>query len=813
MASRFRFLRANEILSQLTDYTLTHTTKLNDFTEGSALETIYEAFSTLLEQYYYLNVENIKTSIMDSIFASFGFFRKPELKAYGTVQLTFDSALNSDLVIASGTQFHSSNTEYTQVYETLDEYTVPAGTDTYQVTVYCTEGGTFGNVPSGVIDTTSNISNLTNVVNTEAFQTGQEAESMSEVRRRFRQFIQAIQKGSIQAIQYGAQNVPNVYSIYLDETPGYVRVYADDANGDLSNELRAQIQNELYYWRSAGVPVEVLPVHRTVADMDITLDVPDDAFRTNALKTKVGLSINNYINSLDIADSINVNHLVNKILESSSAINDVQANLKINPDASLRGNLAVTDTNSILINEHLYPKSIYQPTDRSVEEHYLVSNPEDWDSQDWDTSTTTTTTTLTTTVNPDADMPDDLFEQEALSNRIKMFINRELKGGTINLNGLTWQDISGDKDQTKPNDDSDNPIAPKTLQDLVTNLITDQVKAGNLNLNGASWNQIKGAVNFALEDDTGANDSGMIPGPNSMQKNPISLGTEGGATSFDYLMTDGSTVGFLTTDNYASMSGTRFRFKDGSRLLVNQTSSVNTLAYNYYAVGSETAENGDLTFNQDNKVHDLTVTPTATGITIKNNSSTTVSNCTYTPMAINYTDTTGNNVSVTFDIADINNMFIADVEEGNNLHFVYSFTHSGALNTFYTDFKVSNSGNEIKSYYDGSGNTLHVDTFNSTGTMITSVDGSGNNLMPPAGDATSTSTTTSTTTDDGTGDDDTDTTTTTTLTTKYPFSIIQPVSAMDAPDDGYLPVFGTYNTSSNEVLKAGTIVVTFKQSS
>mgnify|MGYP000861551659 CR=1 FL=1 len=45
MADSLRYKKASEVLSTMTDYVLTHTNKVNDFTEGSAIETLLEASS------------------------------------------------------------------------------------------------------------------------------------------------------------------------------------------------------------------------------------------------------------------------------------------------------------------------------------------------------------------------------------------------------------------------------------------------------------------------------------------------------------------------------------------------------------------------------------------------------------------------------------------------------------------------------------------------------------------------------------------------------------------------------------------------
>jgi len=112
----FRFKKASEIISSLTDITLVNTNKVNDFTEGSILKTLYEAFATELETYYYLTTENIKLGIYGSIYESFGFSKQDAKKAYGDVTVYFSTALSYDYIIPKGAKITSTNTEYDQEF-------------------------------------------------------------------------------------------------------------------------------------------------------------------------------------------------------------------------------------------------------------------------------------------------------------------------------------------------------------------------------------------------------------------------------------------------------------------------------------------------------------------------------------------------------------------------------------------------------------------------------------------------------------------------------------------------------------------------
>jgi hypothetical protein len=87
------FKRMSDIYARLVDLTLTNTSDVNDFSVGSAIRAIYEAFSIELEQFYILTRENILEAIEDGVYSSFGFQRKNAQKAYGNVVITFNNPL------------------------------------------------------------------------------------------------------------------------------------------------------------------------------------------------------------------------------------------------------------------------------------------------------------------------------------------------------------------------------------------------------------------------------------------------------------------------------------------------------------------------------------------------------------------------------------------------------------------------------------------------------------------------------------------------------------------------------------------------
>ena len=71
-----RYKTAKETISSLTDYILTHTNKINDFTDGSAIATINEAYATELEHQIYMTITNVNTGIREGAMSPFGITRK-----------------------------------------------------------------------------------------------------------------------------------------------------------------------------------------------------------------------------------------------------------------------------------------------------------------------------------------------------------------------------------------------------------------------------------------------------------------------------------------------------------------------------------------------------------------------------------------------------------------------------------------------------------------------------------------------------------------------------------------------------------------
>jgi uncharacterized phage protein gp47/JayE len=300
-----RFKRMTEIYSRLVDHTITNTNEVNDFSVGSAMRAIYEAVSIELEQYYVLTRENMREAIEQGVYTSFGFKRKPSSRAYGVVQIKLHNALQNDVIVPRGSRFTSSNTRYTQFYETRVDYRIPKGSLVADFEVFCLAPGRLGNVPAEVIDIMQTpIANIRTVSNPEAFQTGQDQEPLEEQRARFRSFIQSLSKATIPAVEYGVRTVDEVSGVWIDEETGRINVYAHDRNGNLPEAVRDKINLLMINYRPGGIPVRLFAVERKAVDINVTVTLNNKAAITGTFREKIETEITRYLNNLQTSQSL-----------------------------------------------------------------------------------------------------------------------------------------------------------------------------------------------------------------------------------------------------------------------------------------------------------------------------------------------------------------------------------------------------------------------------------------------------------------------------------------------------------------------------
>lgn len=183
--------------------------------------------------------------------------------AIGSVSLTRPGAGVGAGTITAGTRV-ATNADSTGAFSifTLDTDAVFGALDlTKTVNATCTVVGKTGNVASGTIarfiDSTFDPTIVPS--NGIEFAGGAEQETDEDLRDRVRGFFLTQARGTIDALEFGARQVPGVdrVSIVVDSS-GIITVYVADAEGNSNPAMVAAVAAELEHWRDAADVLNVI---------------------------------------------------------------------------------------------------------------------------------------------------------------------------------------------------------------------------------------------------------------------------------------------------------------------------------------------------------------------------------------------------------------------------------------------------------------------------------------------------------------------------------------------------------------------------
>jgi len=583
---------------------------------------------------------------------------------------------------------------------------------------------------------------MSTITNPEAFSTGQDEESDTEVRVRFREFIQALQRGTVQALQYGAKTVPNVDGVYVSESVGRVILYAHDKNGDLSDDLQQEIQNEMPYWRSAGVPVVVLPIHKTLVDMNITVEVPDPVLNSSEFEEYVRATLVNYINNSKVHDNLVHADVIQKIMDLSDlGITDARADIMVYPDAYKRGNIDVTEYNSVYLNGRQVDRSLLYPENRSKSEDYIVSNPNDKDEE--------------TVAYFDTNTNGEQIEQDN-SSTSPIIASSEV------LDSLYTNNI---------------PIEPKSF------ISDSKVQLGRKSLkNVSAFSSGDLASGLDTYDDSNSKNNQKVDGRQSDGSFVYRVEMPDGIVARIQFNKDNKVQDIVLTpknESYQVHTVKNYTTKGLTVSIVKPDGS--------YSESKYIEEQSNVSF----KNYEILNNSTQVAFRGTDNSTLTVNN---DDGIVYYTyDKTSIKASINTSL----NQKTMVVDENKGVVSSTTYTLDDKLVQSITDY-TNVDGTVTTIVRDSNNNVTRIIVKAKDGTIISDSDSSTGGTVKPT--TTTTSTTIPTTT------------TTTTTTTQYPFSYPKSVSASDAPDTGYLPVFGKYLTGVDEIIRAENINVTFTDS-
>lgn len=316
-----KFLRMSDLLTDMKNHILINTTEINDFTVGSATRAILEAVSIEIEEHSMVTRQNIMEGIETGVFRSFGFPRREPTRAFGVVRILFHNPTQRPMIIPRGTSFSSSRREYSQVYETVQDYRVTENSSMADVEVYCRTRGSIGNVPERVINIMRNpVGNVSDVENLEAFQTGEDEEPLEELRSRFRAYIESRGRATSRALEYGIRSIEGVSGVYIDERIGVIYAYVHDKSGNLTDKVKSDVEDILIDYRPAGIPVQVYAVEKQTVNLAIDVTLVNRERRTEAFSKQIENVITNYINGLEVSQDLILSELKRRIKNIDSRL-------------------------------------------------------------------------------------------------------------------------------------------------------------------------------------------------------------------------------------------------------------------------------------------------------------------------------------------------------------------------------------------------------------------------------------------------------------------------------------------------------------
>lgn len=335
----FRIRGADSILQRLTSWVATSTEKITDFNIGSATRTLLESVALQIEEYYYDMQKAVEYAIRNAGYEAFGFERDTAKKASGVVTVSFKRPLVSDYVFAKNTQFHTGNSRNRKImFQSSENIKVLAGTSEVNIPVECTEYGEIGNVFAGEISKMQIANPLVDfVTNRNNFFNGEDLETEIKRELRFKEFVHTLQRGTAEAVAYGIKQVPGVSGVAIDDTHiGYMYAYVHDKDGNLTPDLKANINRKIEEYRSGGIEVSVRPVVKKLVNLEIGVGYRDgiDGGIYNDLVRELVIS---FINSMQAAQDLNMSNLITVI---NDTYRDVISYINIcdNPDVLVWGN-------------------------------------------------------------------------------------------------------------------------------------------------------------------------------------------------------------------------------------------------------------------------------------------------------------------------------------------------------------------------------------------------------------------------------------------------------------------------------------------
>lgn len=322
------------------------TTRLIDFTIGSVLRALVEAnaavalwFQGLIIQLLSMMRASTSTgSDLDSWMADYGVTRLPAVASNGNVTFSRFTPTSQALIpfgsvvqTADGSQKYQVVSDTTNSAYTVAGYVIASGTSSVTVPVTALTPGSAGNAAIGQVTVlTQAITYVDTVTNAAAFVNGADAETDVQLRARFVLYIASLARATVNAINFAATSIKAGATAKLVENVqyngttdnGYFYVVVDDGTGTPTSDFLASVSNAIDVVRGATIRFGVYApvVVNATASLTVTIAAGYDAVATRAL---VQTAITNYINSLQLGQSLSYTRLAQLAYDASSGVTNV----------------------------------------------------------------------------------------------------------------------------------------------------------------------------------------------------------------------------------------------------------------------------------------------------------------------------------------------------------------------------------------------------------------------------------------------------------------------------------------------------------
>lgn len=337
-----------EILNQALD-TLTKRTPITARSPGSIARSLVEAFSTEIGDLYDVLDYNISQSVistatgdaLDNIGSLFGVKRFDLTQATiveaatGSFYFYLESAHSQDIVIPEGTMVFTDIGGYvgSQIrFTTAAEVTLTAGRKKVYVPLLPSNGLAKSSVGADTLirhNATSPIGVVLKCTNPRAISAAPQLESDNDFRLRITKQIRVNNTGTAESMRFAVLTVPGVRDVIINSASyglGGVEVVVVPSAGGITTSLLTQVKSRLDLVRPVGVRVVLSSPTQVSFDMTIKLFTNraiSDQEKTLTI-ARVENDIKIYLNSLMPNEPLVYNRLIQKILDVSDKIKDVQ---------------------------------------------------------------------------------------------------------------------------------------------------------------------------------------------------------------------------------------------------------------------------------------------------------------------------------------------------------------------------------------------------------------------------------------------------------------------------------------------------------